>query len=89
MMKTIIFNDCCICWSKNYMFNKSFIEQQIRYIYDLICVQGYIYLDKIYGLFGTRWDPHEPNDVLIFGENEPVISYKHLDGGDFKISICY
>ena len=32
---------------------------------------------------------NEPNDVLIFGENEPVISYKHLDGGDFKISICY
>lgn len=72
MMKTIIFNDRCAYWSKNYMLNKSFIEQQIRYIYDLIRCQGYIYLDKVYELFGAGWDPHEPNGVMIYGENEPV-----------------
>lgn len=89
MVKTIIFDNHCSYWSKNYMFNKSFIDGRISYIYELIRANGYIYIDRICEIFGVRWDPHEANDVMIFGEKEPVISYKHLGDGGFKISICY
>ena len=89
MTKTIIFDEHCAYCSKDYMFNKSFIDDWIRYIYELIRANGYVYISRIYEIFGAEWDPHEPNVALIYGENEPVISYKHLDGSDFKITICY
>lgn len=89
MVKTINFDDHCIYWSKNYMISKTYVEHQIGYIYDIIRYQGYIYLEEIYKLFGAGWNPRESNDVMIFGENDPVVSYKHLGGSDFSISICY
>lgn len=89
MIKNIIFDDLCAHWSKNYMYNKSFIEQQIRYIFDIIRCRGYIYLDRIYELFGAGWNPYDRNDCIIYDENDLVITYKNLKDSDFKITICY
>ncbi len=89
MTKYIYFNDQNVHWCNDYEANKYFIKANINYLRDFITYKGYIYLNKIYEIFGGVWDPHEPNVALIFNENEPLITYTHLKGADFRISVYY
>lgn len=60
------------------------------WIYDLLHIRGYLYLTDIYDRFGAVWDPHETNTCILDKEPSPfVLSWTHLEGNDFKITICY
>lgn len=91
MWATIKFDNECINWVENGIFNKAFIWQQISYIRDRIRLKGYIYLNEIYDIFGAKWDPHDSNYCLIYGENcnDFICSVIQLNDTDYTISICY
>lgn len=90
MVKIINFNKWNINWTDSYERNRSFIKCTVSWIYELLHIRGYLYLDDIYDRFGAVWDPHETNTCIIDKESSPlVLSWTHLEGNDFKITICY
>lgn len=89
MVKTFIFDEKSTYWSHDREVNKSFIQLQIRWIYEYIKLRGYVYLDMIYGTFGDEWNPDEPNDCIRYGVNGFVMSWTDLGNNQFEIKICY
>lgn len=90
MVKTINFNTWNINWTDNYECNRSFIECTVSWIYELLHIRGYLYLTDIYDRLGAVWNPHEDNSCILYKEPSPlVLSWTHLEGNDFKITIYY
>ena len=89
MVKTIKFDEQNYLWSDNYEYNKAVIENKIEYIKTCFKIRGYVYLNTIYESFGVGWDPNWSNDCSLYGINDLVISYEHLNDADFEINISY
>ena len=89
MVKTFIFDEASPYWSHSYENNRSFIEMQTRWIYDLINVQGYMYLNRIYENFGVRWNTDESNDCIRYNTNNFILSWADLGDNRFEIRIYY
>ena len=90
MVKTINFDKWNINWTDNYEYNRAFIEGTVSYLYELLHIRGYLYLTDIYDRLGAVWNPHEVNACIL--DKEPssfVLSWTHLEGNDFKITIYY
>ena len=89
MIKTIMFDEKCFHWSDNYDLNRAFIESNTNWLYDIFNYKGYIYLDRIYEVFGAKWNPDEPNDCIRYGVNQFMLSWIHLGHNKFEINIYY
>ena len=89
MVDTFIFDEMSPYWSNNYDFNKTFIEMQTDWIYDLIKANGYVYLDKIYDNFAVNCNPYKSNDCIQYGINDFMLSWRDLGNNRFEIRIYY
>ncbi len=90
MVKTINFDTFNINWIDNYECNRYFIECTVKHLYDLLHIRGYLYLTDIYDRLGAVWNPREDNACILDGRPSPfVLSWTHLEGNDFKITIYY
>lgn len=89
MVKTIMFDEKCSHWSDNYYLNMAFIESNTKWLYDIFNYKGYIYLDRIYEIFGAEWNPDEPNGCIRYGVNQFVLSWTNLGHNKFEINIYY
>ncbi len=89
MVKTFMFDKMSPYWSHDHEINKMFIEMNTRWLYDFFKLDGYVYLNKIYNIFGAYWNPDEPNDCIRYGVNDFVMSWTDLGDNRFEINIYY
>lgn len=84
-MKTIIFDESSIGWTKNTEYNLVFLRDQEKYIGDRFKHRGYIYLNQICECFGIGWDPKLANTCYL-AENG-LIKFEFEPTEDDKILI--
>lgn len=75
---TMIFDEKSPYWERNFEFSKAFLKSRLMYVRDYYFVKGYIYLERIYGTLGIKWDPCNENTCWILnrdGELEMSIDY--------------
>ena len=71
----ITFNELSSLWDRNAIYNELFVKAQVEYIMDRYRMNGYIYSEDIYRLFGIKWNPYDENKCWIYERD-----------GDLKIS---
>ena len=62
----ITFDKSSSLWEKDFEFNKLFTKSKVLYIMDCYRTYGYIYLSKIYELFGLKWNPYNDNTYWVW-----------------------
>lgn len=88
----IIFDKSSSSWEKDFEFNKLFTKSRVSYIMGRYRVYGYIYLNKIYELFGLKWNPYNDNTYWVWerdGELEISIIYDEKFGERIYIDISH
>lgn len=88
----ITFDKSSSSWEKDFEFNKLFTKSKVIYIMDCYRAYGYIYLNKIYELFGLKWNPYNDNTYWIWerdGELEISIIYDEKLGERIYIGILH
>lgn len=74
-------------WNEAAFASKKSAEDYIRKLTD---DENAEYEKLIRDRLGAVWNPHENNSCILYEEPSPlVLSWKHLEGNDFKITICY
>lgn len=86
-MKTIVFNECCIGWSKVPEQNAMYLGLQKDYLNDLLMHRGYLYLNDVYEALGVQWDPDDEN-VCYRAEYGPIgIELESIGRGNYLVKI--
>lgn len=79
----IIFDEKSPHWSKdNFEFNKLFTRSQLNYAAELYRAKGYMYMEKVYDLFGIEWNPYMDNKCWILERDGELVWANVCDNKD-------
>ncbi len=82
MYTELIINEKSTQWMKgNYEYNHLFVRTTMAWIRDAYRANGYIYLERIYGLFGLRWNPYNENQCWILERDGELVFTEEIGGG--------
>ena len=70
-MKTILFDEDALGWTRDKDRNLTFLKHQADYLNIMHEYRGYTYLNQIYEHLGVTWNPDNEN-VCYTKENGPI-----------------
>ena len=87
-MKTIvIFDRRSYKLDKDPDFNRVFLKQSFRHWEDLVKLQGYLYLNRVYEYLGMNWNPDNEN-LCFRKDNGPIkFDYELTEENTYSITI--
>lgn len=86
-MKTIIFDESCMGWTKNIDYNLLIIRTQLDRINEELKYRGYVYLNQICERLGIKWDPSFVNDCYLFENGLINFQCEPMENGRILIHI--
>lgn len=87
METIVIFDETSWKWDEDQDFNKVFLKQTFRSLETTFRIGGYVYLDKVYGYLGLKWNPDNEN-ICFRKENGPIkFDYELTEENTYKITI--
>lgn len=86
-MKTIVFDETCVGWTKYTDLNNAYLGLQKDHFNDRLLAKGYVYLNEIYEALGVKWNPEDEN-ICYLSENGPIdIQYLPYGGSKYLVMI--
>ena len=86
-MKTIVFDESCVGWTKYTDLNNAYLGRQKDYLNEKLRAKGYLYLSEIYETLGITWTPTEKN-ICYLSESGPIdITYLPYGGSNYLVMI--
>lgn len=86
-MRTIVFNETCMGWTKYTDLNNAYLGLQKDYLNEKLIAKGYLYLSEIYETLGAMWNPKDDN-ICYTADSGPIdITYLPYGGSNYLVMI--